>query len=402
MPAPSPAAPFAGVRCADIVSASVSWLWEPYLARGKLGILDGDPGTGKSFFTVDLAARLSRGRAMPGAGGVPAPPATVLLLNAEDDARDTIRPRVLAAGGDPERVRVFAAPGIGLLRPPRFPDDFDDLEAAVRETRAALVVIDPMMAFFPPDVCANNNQAICTALLPLSALAAETGACVLLVRHLRKSGGASAVYRGLGSIGILGTARTGLMIARHPDDPELRVLTLSKTNIGPPGASLGFRLARREPTGTTVVEWAGPLDVTPDDLFGAGLPARAGARTRERAAEWLRDFLAAGSRRATDVQAAAQAIGIPARTLDRVKAAVGVKSDAFKQGEKVEWWWRDPKVRPVCPPGATLPDLDLTPLGPLPDLDTGSAFAARRAAARAAAPPPPPPGAINLDDAPLG
>ena len=222
-PVPSAVAPFVGVRCADITSAGVSWLWEPYLACArKLAILDGDPGTGKSFLTLDLASRITRGLPMPDdAAGTTA--ASVLLLNAEDDARDTIRPRVLAANGDAERIHIFAAPGIGLERIPRFPDDLAAFEVAVRKTQPALVVIDPMMAFFAADVCASNNQVISTALLPLSALAAETGACILLVRHLRKSGGASAIYRGLGSIGILGAVRTALMIARHPDDPELCV-----------------------------------------------------------------------------------------------------------------------------------------------------------------------------------
>jgi hypothetical protein len=335
-------APFFGVRCSDIATASVSWLWEPYLARGKLAILDGDPGTGKSFVTIDLACRVTRGLPMPGAAAG-AEPAAVLLLNAEDDARDTIRPRVLAAGGDPERLRVFASPGIGLQRPPRFPDDFAALEAAVYETQAALVVIDPMMAFFPPEVSANNNQAISTALLPFSALAADTGACVLLVRHLRKSGGASAIYRGLGGIGILGAVRTGLVVSRHPDDAELRVLAPSKTNIGPPGPSLGFRLARND-AGQTAVEWTGPLDVTADDLFGAGVPLRAGHRTRERATDWLKPFLAEGERRATEVIAEARAAGIPERTLHRAKAKLGVRSVAVKKDGKVEWWWRDPEA----------------------------------------------------------
>jgi hypothetical protein len=320
----------------------VSWLWEPYLARGKLAVLDGDPGTGKSFVTIDLACRITRGAAMPGASASTAP-GSVLIMNAEDDARDTIRPRVLAAGGDPERIHIFAAPGIGLERIPRFPDDFAAFEAAVRQTQAALVVIDPMMAFFPPEMATNSNQGICTALLPLTALAASTGACVLLVRHLRKSGGASAIYRGLGSIGILGAARTALLVARHPDDPELRVLALSKTNIGPPGVSLGFRLAR-EACGQTVVSWTDALDVTADDLFGACLPVRAGSRTRERAAEWLQQFLAHGKRRASEVLDAARAAGIPERMLYRVKAKAGVKSDAVSHGGKIEWWWHDPKT----------------------------------------------------------
>lgn len=344
MPTPSSTPPFTGVRCADVTSADVAWLWEPYLTRGKLAVLDGDPGTGKSFATIDLACRITRGLPMPGAAGTAREPASVLLMNAEDDARDTIRPRVLASNGDPERIRIFASPGIGLERVPRFPEDFAALEAAVRETRAALVVIDPMMAFFPPDVCANNNQSVCTALMPFSAMAANTGACVLLVRHLRKSGGVSAIYRGMGSIGILGAVRTGLMIARHPDDPELRVLSLTKTNIGPPGQSLGFRLERGEATGQTVVNWTGPLDMTTDDLFGACVPLRAGFRTRERAAEWLREFLATGERRATEVLEAAHAAGIPDRTLDRVKKTVGVKSEAVNTDGKIEWWWYDPKA----------------------------------------------------------
>jgi hypothetical protein len=387
MPTPSPSSPpFTGVRCADVTSAEVSWLWEPYLARGKLAVLDGDPGTGKSFVTVDLACRISRGLSMPGAASATQEPASVLLLNAEDDARDTIRPRVLAANGDPDRVRIFAAPGIGLERVPRFPEDFAALEAAVHETRAALVVIDPMMAFFPPDVCANNNQAICTALMPFSAMAANTGACVLLVRHLRKSGGASAIYRGVGSIGILGAVRTGLMVARHPDDPELRVLSLTKTNIGPPGQSLGFRLERNEASGQTVVNWTGPLDVTTDDLFGACVPLRAGFRTRERAAEWLRECLANGERRATEVYEAARAAGIPSRTLERVKTTVGVKSNAVSNGGRIEWWWSDPKAD--CAVFDEIAEIERTLMAGL----------ARQRAARKEAPKPPAPKPKPPDD----
>ena len=344
---PAPPRPaLASVRCADITPAAVSWLWEPYLARGKLAVLDGDPGTGKSFVTVDLAARLSRGGPLPGdAPDRPAAaPAGVLLLNAEDDARDTIRPRVTAAGGDPDRVRVFFAPGLGHEWWPQFPVDVGQLEVAIYETAAKLVVIDPLAAFLPPDVSTGNDQSVRTALWPLARLAAETDACILFVRHLRKSGGASAIYRGAGSIGIMGAVRTGLMVARHPDDAELRVLTLAKTNIGPPGRSLGFRLERSAGAEQTVVNWTGALDMTADDLFGASVPLRAGHRTRERAAEWLKQFLADGPRRAPEVLGAARAAGIPERTLTRVKATAGVESRARKRDGRIEWWWRDPEA----------------------------------------------------------
>lgn len=360
MPKPMPTpTTFAPIKCADVTPTAVSWLWEPYLARGKLAVLDGDPGTGKSFVTVDLAARVSAGLPLP--CGSPGKAGSVLLLNAEDDARDTIRPRLIAAGADPDRVRLFFAPGLGMEWWPRFPDDIHQLERAIYETAAALVVIDPMMAFLPREVSANNDQSVRLALSPLARLAAETDACILLVRHLRKSGGASAIYRGSGSIGIVGAVRTGLMIARHPDEPELRVFALSKTNIGPPGRSLGFRLERNSASGPTFVKWTGALDVTADDLFGASVPLRAGQRTRERAAEWLRAFLADGPRRAPEVIEAARTAGIPERTLNRVKAMIDVRSDAVKTGDKIEWWWRDPEAerarravqRAATEPGST-------------------------------------------------
>ena len=251
----------AAIPCSEITPTSVSWLWYPYLARGKLAVLDGDPGTGKSFATIDLAARLSRGAALPD-GATPTAPGSVLLLNAEDDATDTIQPRVASAGGDLARVHILASAVSGSGRLPQFPADLPALEAAIYEHAAALVVIDPMMAFFPPEVSANNDQSIRTALTPLAALAATTGATILLVRHLRKAGGASAIYRGAGSIGIMGAVRTGLMIARHPEDPELRVLAMTKTNIGPVGRSLGFHLAGGEGRTSSSVDRPADLGAT--------------------------------------------------------------------------------------------------------------------------------------------
>ena len=226
-------------------------------------------------------------------------------------------------------------------RLPQLPQDLDALEEAIRVTRAALVVIDPLMAFLPSAVYANNDQSIRSALSPLAAVAAASGACILLVRHLRKSGGANAIYRGSGSIGIMGAVRTGLMIARHPDEPDLRVMTICKTNIGPPGHSLGYHLVRNETTRQTSIEWTGRLDITADDLFGAGVPLRAISRTRKRAVEWLRGFLSKGKRRATEVEEAAAAAGIPLRTLMRVKATAGVESRAVRKKDVTEWWWHD-------------------------------------------------------------
>ena len=147
----------------------------PIIARGKLSVIDGDPGTGKSFVTIDLAARISSGAALP-CGGPSSAPASVLLLSAEDDARDTICPRLLAANSNPARIGILAAPGLEMDRLPQLPQDLDALEEAIRVTHAALVVIDPLMAFLPSAVHANNDQSIRSALSPLAAVAAASGA----------------------------------------------------------------------------------------------------------------------------------------------------------------------------------------------------------------------------------
>jgi hypothetical protein len=382
--------PYLGVACADVVPEPVRWLWEPYLARGKLAVLDGDPGTGKSLVVVDLAARLSRGGTMPNGPVRFGARETVLLLNAEDDARDTIRPRVLAAGGDPKRVRVFAAPGIGMNRPPQFPQDYAQLEAAVRETRPALVVIDPLPAFFPAD-----QFALSRALLPFADLADETGTCVLLVRHLRKAGGANPLYRGLGGIGIVGMARTALALSRHPDDPELRVLAPTKTNIGPPGATLGFRLAPSE-HGPATVEWVRQLELTADDLFAPAASAGASARARDRAAAWLLQLLSTGPVRASAVAAAACAAGIPTRTLTRAKQLTGVSSSAVRTGDAVEWWWQAPPTAPTVAPTTSAP-AEPQPAPPRTPTERRQARLAAREA-RAAAPAEP----LVTADAPMG
>jgi RecA-family ATPase len=131
--------------CCDVRPAALEWLWPGYLARGKLALLDGDPGMGKSLITLDLVARLSRGGPLPDGTAAPRP-ITSVLLSAEDEAGDTIRPRAEAAGADLSRLVVPKFNG----RVPQFPDDLPALEELVVERGAELVVIDPLMAFLPP------------------------------------------------------------------------------------------------------------------------------------------------------------------------------------------------------------------------------------------------------------
>ena len=345
--------------CAEIDPTPIRWLWKPFLARGKLCVLDGDPGTGKSFVAVDLAARLSRGGPLP--DGQPLDrPHTVLLMNAEDDPSDTVRPRAAAAGADLSRVIVVGSPS-GSDPQPVFPDCVPAIARLVMGHYADLLVIDPMMAFFPPRAWANSDQRIRQALAPLAALASDTGCAILLVRHLNKSMGPNAVYRGSGSIGILGSARTGLLLARHPDDPDLRVLAMTKTNLGPPAASLGFRLSANATDAT--LQWTGPVDLTADELCGAQA-VQASRRPRERAAEFLKAALATGPRPVSELEKLAVEKGLSWRTLTRVKEALRVESKQRREGDETVWYWFDPSA-----PGAPGAPEKLAPLPSLSTLD---------------------------------
>ncbi len=309
----------------------VRWLWEPYLARGKLAVLDGEPGVGKSLLAIDLAARLSRGGPLP--DGAPAGrPCVTLLLGAEDGSEDTTRPRAEAAGADLDRV-VFAIDCGG--RPPRFPEDLPALEESVRAHRVDLVVIDPVMAFLPQEVAANTDQCVRRVLAPLAALAARTDCVVLLIRHLRKAGLLKALYRGLGSVAIIGACRTGLLATHHPTEPGLRVLAATKTNLAGSVPSLGFRVPADRP----VVEWAGAVDLTADALCR---PAPAPLRARDRASDWLRRELAGGPRKVAELLAAAAAAGIPEVTLRRAKADLLAVARRVHREDGGEWYWYDP------------------------------------------------------------
>jgi hypothetical protein len=320
--------------CSDIAPCPIDWLWQPFLARGKLAVLDGDPGSGKSLLTVDLAARLSRGGPMPD-GRPLARPHTTILLNAEDDPADTVRPRAAAAGAD--LARVFAAGGPNEPLPP-IPGGISDLTKLVYEFAADLLVIDPLSAFLPRSA-ASSELAARQAIGPLSGLAAETGCAVLLVRHRVGASGPNAAYRGRGSGGILGLARTGMVLARHPDDPELRVLALSKTNLGAAGGSLGFRLT---PGGT--VEWTGAVDLSADELCGP-TAAQVSRRPRERAAEFLREALATGPRPVSELEKLAMERGLNWRTVERAKEALKLSAKQERDGPRSCWVWSDPAVR---------------------------------------------------------
>ena len=263
------------VRLSDVEPESVDFLWPGRIARGKLTIVEGDPKTGKSTLVLDLVARVSTGSPMPDGAMLPKP-AGVILMTAEDGLADTVRPRLDAAGADCSRIVAWEAVPVCddeenniSERPPSLPRDLEMLETLIVEHEAALVVVDVLNAYFGADVDGHRDQDVRRALMPLAKLAERTGAAVLVIRHLNKSSGANALYRGGGSIGIAGAARSILLAAVDPDDTSgtQRVLAVTACNVAAPVPALAYRVVSAEEHGCARVVWDGPSDHTSGTLL---------------------------------------------------------------------------------------------------------------------------------------
>ena len=293
----------------QLTSRDVPWLWPSWLAAGKLSILDGDPGLGKSLLALDLCARLTTGRAWPD-GSPGAEPANVIILNGEDGPEDTIRVRLQRAGADLDRVFVPPPDQFGL--PWRFPGQTDLLCAAVERTKAKLVVIDPIMAFLDSSVMTASDQHVRAALLPLAQLAEQLSFAHLLIRHLNKTSITNSVYRGGGSIGIVGACRMGWLVGVDPRCSKQRVLAQVKNNLAPPQPSLGYEIVTRD-HGPPELKWLGPSPWSADEIVVRRRPTEA-----DRACAFLRILLEKGPKTSRDIWKEAREQGL---TENRVKGA---------------------------------------------------------------------------------
>lgn len=359
-PPPSrPAAGLLGVCVAEVERQPIRWLWHGRLALGKLAILDGDPGLGKSTVYLDTAARVTTGRAWAD-GQENGEAGSVVIVTTEDGVGDTIRPRLEEAGADLARVRVIQTiPTVrddgtaGTPRVPKLPQDVERIFGTCRAIGARLLIIDPLTAHLGGNTNSYKDQDIRGALAPVAEAAERYGVAVLVVRHLNKGGGGKAIYRGGGSIGIIGAARIGLMVGKDPNDApadgenQRCVLASVKNNIGRPAASLAYRIVSSENDASVgVVQWEGTSALSANDLCQPEKPTEGTAR--DEATEFLEEQLAGGTRLAREVYAEAEALGIAERTLKRAKKRLGVTAERQGFGAEGGWYWS----LPVLPKGA--------------------------------------------------
>lgn len=336
------------VTLADVAPTPIRWLWEGRIPLGAITILDGDPGLGKSILTVDLATRVSTGTPFPGEPLRAGVPAGVVLLSAEDSIEHTIAGRAAVAGADTTRVHVLDSfPDVeGIARPPSLPGDVPRLTRIVERCGASLVIVDPLMAFLGDQVKTKDDHSVRRAMFALKLMAERTGAAVVIVRHLNKTSGGPAIYRGGGSIGILGASRAGFVFAADPDDPESRrVLAATKANLAPLPPSLACRLVKDGPWARIV--WEGSTHHQANDLLSY-MPQKDDAddvSALDSAMDFLREVLGDGPLWAKVVKDEAAAAGHSWATVKRASNRLRVKSRKYgKPGDSEQGWkWHLPE-----------------------------------------------------------
>ncbi len=336
------------IVASEVKRERVSWLWPGRIPRGSLTLLVGDPGLGKSTLALDLVARLTRGE-------LPDGPAWAIVCTAEDHLAATVRPRLEAAQADLDRVGFVVVDRDEVEDALRLPEDVPELEAAVEEVQAGLVVVDPIVAHLSGSIDAWKDQHVRGAVAPLPRLAERHDTAVVAIAHLTKGHSADPMRRTGGSIGLPAAARSALLLARDPDEEgergSRRVLAHWKCNVAPLASSLAYEIrpvlipARDdEPEVETsrIVE-VGESDYGGRDLLGpAADDGERGALAEAEA--FLRDELALGPVDVRTIKRQAGNAGISPRTLDRAKARIGVVSERVGGiGAEGRWTWSLPK-----------------------------------------------------------
>lgn len=291
----------------DIKQTSVEWLWFPYIPFGKLTIIQGNPGEGKTYFAMMLTAACTNRKLFPNMEDIE--PFNVIYQTAEDGMGDTIKPRLIEAGADLSRVMVIDDTEEALTL------SDDRIEKAVRQNRVRLVIIDPVQAFIGADVDMNRANEVRPVFRKLGMIAEKTGCAIVLIGHLNKSSGTQSTYQGLGSIDIMAAVRSLIFIGKVRKDPTTRVLIHEKSSLAPPGETMAFKLGDEDG-----FRWVGAYEISADELLD-GKEGKATETKLERGAKLIRELLADKkeiSIRELDEKAKEQ--GISGRTMRDVRS----------------------------------------------------------------------------------
>ena len=322
------------IRMSEVDTQTVEWLWKPYIPFGKVTIIQGNPGEGKTTLALCLCAACTNRKPFP---LMPEhEPFNVIYQTAEDGLGDTVKPRLMEAEADLDRVLVIDESKQELSL------SDERIEKAIRQNGARLIILDPIQAYVGEKTDMNKANEIRPIFRRLAEVAERTACAVILIGHLNKAAGGQSAYRGLGSIDFRAAARSVLLIGRVKREPNIRVIVHDKSSLAPEGKPMAFCL---DPE--TGFEWVGEYDITADELL-SGAGGNTATKT-EQAETLILDLLADENEMTSEeVMKAAAEVGISERTLKTARRNLETRIEVKRRGN--QWYYRLKSAAQGCNP----------------------------------------------------
>lgn len=314
------------IKMSEIQSKEVAWLWYPFIPYGKLTIIQGDPGDGKTTLVLNIAAKLSKGEGLDSDMKL-TEPLTVIYQSAEDGLADTVKPRLEAAGADCENISVIdeSKKSLSMID--------ERLEEAIIRTKAKLLILDPIQAYLGGSMDMNRANEARDMTKKLAALAEKYQCAIVLVGHMNKAAGNKAAYRGMGSIDFFAVARSVLLVGRVEGEENIRAVVQIKNNLAGFGHPKAFQLSEDG------FLWLGDYEITADEVLGGIAPK---ANKLEQAKRLLRKLAETNNAiQSNEIFNLAEEQNISRRTLENAKKELGVRAKRINNS----WYWKLNKVR---------------------------------------------------------
>ena len=315
------------IKMSEIQSQEVSWLWYPFIPYGKLTIIQGDPGDGKTTLVLNIAAWLSKGEGLDSEMKL-SEPVNVIYQSAEDGLADTVKPRLELAGADCERILVIDEKEKSLSMVD------ERLEKAIVQTKARMLILDPIQAYLGGGMDMNRANEAKDMTKKLGALAEKHQCAIVLIGHMNKAAGNKAAYRGMGSIDFFAVARSVLLVGRVEGEENIRAVVQIKNNLAAFGHPKAFALSEDG------FRWLGDYEITADEVLGGIAPK---ANKMEQAKWLLRELaLTSDAVQSNEIFDMADEQGISKRTLENAKRELGIQARKINNS----WYWELDKVKP--------------------------------------------------------